>query len=81
MWVRLVKGAYWDYETVHAQSQGWPIPVYQQKWETDANYERQTRFLLRNWDMLAPGPRQPQLAIAGPCHGRGLALGRAADRL
>ena len=34
--VRLVKGAYWDYETLHAQH-GWPIPVYQNKWETDAN--------------------------------------------
>ena len=31
VWVRLVKGAYWDYETVHAAANGWPVPVYQQK--------------------------------------------------
>ncbi len=28
VWVRLVKGAYWDYETVIAQAHGWPIPVF-----------------------------------------------------
>ncbi|HVE92036.1 MAG TPA: L-glutamate gamma-semialdehyde dehydrogenase [Actinomycetota bacterium] len=38
--IRLVKGAYWDYETVHAQAEGWPVPVYERKPETDANYER-----------------------------------------
>ena len=26
IWVRLVKGAYWDYETVAAESRGWPVP-------------------------------------------------------
>jgi RHH-type proline utilization regulon transcriptional repressor/proline dehydrogenase/delta 1-pyrroline-5-carboxylate dehydrogenase len=52
--VRLVKGAYWDYETVHAKANGWPIPVFQQKWESDANFERLTRFLLRNCDSLRP---------------------------
>jgi len=54
VWVRLVKGAYWDYETVYAKSQGWPIPVYQQKWQSDANFERLSRFLLRNHHMLRP---------------------------
>ncbi len=54
VWVRLVKGAYWDYETVHAQAEGWPIPVYQQKWQSDANYERQIRFVMRNVDCLRP---------------------------
>ena len=37
VWVRLVKGAYWDYETVRARYLGWPIPVFTEKWETDAN--------------------------------------------
>ncbi len=37
--VRLVKGAYWDFETVHAQQTGWPVPVYTIKRESDANYE------------------------------------------
>jgi RHH-type proline utilization regulon transcriptional repressor/proline dehydrogenase/delta 1-pyrroline-5-carboxylate dehydrogenase len=52
VWVRLVKGAYWDYETILAHSEGWPIPVYQEKWQSDANYERQMRFALANTDCL-----------------------------
>src|SRR5262245_2498682 len=43
--VRLVKGAYWDAETVHARAEGWPVPVFEQKAETDANYERCVRLL------------------------------------
>ncbi len=43
--VRLVKGAYWDTETVAARAAGWPVPVYDRKEETDANYERCTRLL------------------------------------
>ncbi len=43
--VRLVKGAYWDTETVIAGAHGWPVPVYQDKAETDANYERCVRLL------------------------------------
>jgi len=54
VWVRLVKGAYWDYETVYAKSTGWPVPVFEQKWETDANFERQTRFVMANWQHLRP---------------------------
>ncbi|MCA9144241.1 MAG: L-glutamate gamma-semialdehyde dehydrogenase [Planctomycetales bacterium] len=54
VWVRLVKGAYWDYETVHAQADGWPVPVYQQKWQSDASFERATRFLMENHQHLRP---------------------------
>jgi RHH-type proline utilization regulon transcriptional repressor/proline dehydrogenase/delta 1-pyrroline-5-carboxylate dehydrogenase len=43
--VRLVKGAYWDAETIHARAEGWPVPVFEHKPETDANYERCTRLL------------------------------------
>jgi RHH-type transcriptional regulator, proline utilization regulon repressor / proline dehydrogenase / delta 1-pyrroline-5-carboxylate dehydrogenase len=43
--VRLVKGAYWDTETVEARAAGWPSPVYEHKGETDANYERCVRLL------------------------------------
>jgi len=46
--VRLVKGAYWDYETVLAEQKGWPVPVFTNKKETDANYEKLTRILLEN---------------------------------
>src|SRR5208283_4482686 len=44
--VRLVKGAYWDYEIIHARQHGWPIPVFTQKVETDALYERCAARLL-----------------------------------
>jgi RHH-type proline utilization regulon transcriptional repressor/proline dehydrogenase/delta 1-pyrroline-5-carboxylate dehydrogenase len=54
VWVRLVKGAYWDYETVIAAQEGWPVPVFTQKWETDAHYERLTRFLMEHYTVLRP---------------------------
>jgi len=43
--VRLVKGAYWDTETVQAEAEGWPVPVFSDKVQTDANYERCARLL------------------------------------
>jgi len=54
VWVRLVKGAYWDYETIHAQATDWPIPVFQEKWQSDACFEQATRFALRNRQWLRP---------------------------
>ena len=50
--VRLVKGAYWDQETIKAQQNHWPIPVYHEKAATDANYENLTRLLLENHEYL-----------------------------
>ena len=44
--VRLVKGAYWDYETIHAEQEGWPAPVFIDKAETDANFEHLCALLL-----------------------------------
>ncbi len=52
--VRLVKGAYWDYETVVAQQRDWPVPVWSRKPESDANYEKLTLFLLENIDIVTP---------------------------
>src|SRR5262249_4880025 len=46
--------AYWDYETVKAAQEGWPVPVFEDKWATDANYERMTRFLLERHEVLRP---------------------------
>ncbi len=54
VWVRLVKGAYWDYETVVARATGWPVPVFQQKWQSDASYEKLTRFVMLNQGDLRP---------------------------
>jgi RHH-type proline utilization regulon transcriptional repressor/proline dehydrogenase/delta 1-pyrroline-5-carboxylate dehydrogenase len=44
--VRLVKGAYWDYEVIQSGLHGYPCPVFTEKTHTDANYERLTRRLL-----------------------------------
>jgi RHH-type proline utilization regulon transcriptional repressor/proline dehydrogenase/delta 1-pyrroline-5-carboxylate dehydrogenase len=46
--VRLVKGAYWDYETTKSRQNGWDCPVYFQKPESDANFEALTRVLFEN---------------------------------
>ncbi len=46
--VRLVKGAYWDYEKIIAAQNGWVCPVYLQKPESDANFEVCSRVLLEN---------------------------------
>jgi RHH-type proline utilization regulon transcriptional repressor/proline dehydrogenase/delta 1-pyrroline-5-carboxylate dehydrogenase len=50
--VRLVKGAYWDQETIIARQNDWPSPVYSKKVSTDANFERMTRLLLENHQYL-----------------------------
>jgi RHH-type proline utilization regulon transcriptional repressor/proline dehydrogenase/delta 1-pyrroline-5-carboxylate dehydrogenase len=44
--VRLVKGAYWDHELVEARQHGWPVPVFEDKRDSDRNFEALTRQLL-----------------------------------
>jgi len=44
--VRLIKGAYWDFETIHAEEMGWPCPVWNVKWQTDACFERMAEIFL-----------------------------------
>src|SRR5436190_13032791 len=46
--VRLVKGAYWDYETTKSGQNGSNPPVFLQKPESDANFEKLTRVLFEN---------------------------------
>ena len=50
--IRLVKGAYWDYEVIHAQQNNWPIPVFTQKAESDANFERCAKELLAHFPFI-----------------------------
>ncbi|MGB8700252.1 MAG: L-glutamate gamma-semialdehyde dehydrogenase, partial [Thermosynechococcaceae cyanobacterium] len=50
--VRLVKGAYWDQETIIARQNHWPTPVYNHKSSTDANFERMTQRLLEHHEVL-----------------------------
>jgi RHH-type proline utilization regulon transcriptional repressor/proline dehydrogenase/delta 1-pyrroline-5-carboxylate dehydrogenase len=52
--IRLVKGAYWDYEKIKSMQNGWNAPVYLQKPESDANFELLTRLLLDNEDIVTP---------------------------
>ena len=52
--VRLVKGAYWDYENVLARQRDWPIPVWARKPESDANFEKLSLLLLENIDVISP---------------------------
>jgi RHH-type proline utilization regulon transcriptional repressor/proline dehydrogenase/delta 1-pyrroline-5-carboxylate dehydrogenase len=54
IWIRLVKGAYWDYENIVAEYRGWPVPVFRRKWQSDDNYERLTRVLMENYQWLRP---------------------------
>ncbi len=52
--IRLVKGAYWDFEVATARRLGWPEPVYLQKWQSDACFERCARYLIENHESLRP---------------------------
>jgi RHH-type proline utilization regulon transcriptional repressor/proline dehydrogenase/delta 1-pyrroline-5-carboxylate dehydrogenase len=47
--VRLVKGAYWDHEVVDARQHGWTPPVFEQKRDSDRNFEALTRRLIEGW--------------------------------
>ncbi|MBD0362965.1 MAG: proline dehydrogenase family protein, partial [Coleofasciculus sp. C3-bin4] len=50
--VRLVKGAYWDQETIKAAQKDWPQPVYNDKAATDANFEKMTQLMLENHEYI-----------------------------
>lgn len=50
--IRLVKGAYWDFETARAALLGWPVPVFTEKEATDANFEALTRRLVDASDVI-----------------------------
>jgi RHH-type proline utilization regulon transcriptional repressor/proline dehydrogenase/delta 1-pyrroline-5-carboxylate dehydrogenase len=47
--VRLVKGAYWDHETIEAAQSGWRPPVFTDKADSDRSFERLTRKLIDAW--------------------------------
>ena len=53
--IRLVKGAYWDYEIARAARNNWPVPVYTAKEDSDAAYERHASFLLENHPVCYSG--------------------------
>ena len=52
--VRLVKGAHWNYETNRAAYRSRTCPVFRRKWQSDDNFEKQCRFLMKNYELLRP---------------------------
>jgi RHH-type transcriptional regulator, proline utilization regulon repressor / proline dehydrogenase / delta 1-pyrroline-5-carboxylate dehydrogenase len=50
--IRLVKGAYWDQETIKSAQRDWENPVFSQKPSTDAFFEQMTRMLLEHHEFL-----------------------------
>lgn len=54
--IRLVKGAYWDSEIALARQRSWPVPVFEQKHQTDANFNKLVYFLFQNWQYAHVSP-------------------------
>lgn len=52
--VRLVKGAYWDHETIESEQHGWAPPVWTEKAESDRCFERLSRGLIDVFPLLRP---------------------------
>jgi proline dehydrogenase len=52
--IRLVKGAYWEHETVDAQQHGWTPPVFETKADSDRSFERLSRRLLDARPLIRP---------------------------
>lgn len=52
--IRLVKGAYWDYEYAKAKQQNWQCPVFTKKFQSDLNFEKLTEILLNNYNFVRP---------------------------
>jgi proline dehydrogenase len=52
--IRLVKGAYWDHETIEASQHGWMPPVWTEKAESDRCFERISGWLLDAFPLVRP---------------------------
>ena len=52
--IRLVKGAYWDSDTIRYRQRGWAVPLFEHKAETDANYESLTQLILSQTSVIRP---------------------------
>ena len=50
--VRLVRGAYWDYEKIIAKQNEWNMAVWSEKGETDLCFENCVRHLMDNYPVL-----------------------------
>jgi RHH-type proline utilization regulon transcriptional repressor/proline dehydrogenase/delta 1-pyrroline-5-carboxylate dehydrogenase len=52
--IRLVKGAYWDSETIISEQNHWESPLYSKKESSDANFERISKLLIDNYRYTLP---------------------------
>jgi proline dehydrogenase len=77
MVVRLVKGAYWDHEVVEARQHGWTPPVFEEKAESDRNFEQLTRRLLEGWPHVRPAIASHNLRSVAHAVAANRAAGRA----
>ncbi|WP_246836943.1 proline dehydrogenase family protein [Leptospira meyeri] len=50
--IRLVKGAYLEYERIKSEERGWDPPVFNSKHETDIKFEENVLFLLESFPYL-----------------------------
>ncbi|MEZ4873016.1 MAG: proline dehydrogenase family protein [Bdellovibrionales bacterium] len=78
--IRLVKGAYWDYENIVTSQKDWPIPVYTNKQESDANYEKCARLLLDNCPHIkvALASHNVRSLAASACYAESIGLAKNA---
>jgi proline dehydrogenase len=74
--VRLVKGAYWDHEVVDARQHGWTPPVFEEKRDSDRNFEALTRRLIEGWPNVRPAIASHNLRSVSHAIAVGRELGR-----
>ena len=74
--IRLVKGAYWDYENILANQRQWDIPVFTNKFESDHQFERVSFELLKAHPhlKLAIGSHNVRTIAAAIAQAQSLAL-------
>jgi len=64
--VRLVKGAYWDAETIKSEMHGWPSPVWPRKWMTDRCFEQMAAIFLDACPTAPAARGRGDIATGGP---------------
>jgi RHH-type proline utilization regulon transcriptional repressor/proline dehydrogenase/delta 1-pyrroline-5-carboxylate dehydrogenase len=75
--IRLVKGAYWDYETFVAMQNGWESPLFAHKETTDSNFEKLTRRMFDSYPHILPafGSHNVRSLVHACCYAESLGLG------
>lgn len=77
--IRLVKGAYWDSDTVRYRQAGWPSPLFELKAETDRNYERLIPVLFAQPDLIRPAFGTHNLRTLAAIEAHAESMGLAPD--